>query len=59
MLILECHSKCWNSAPHAGSTHAAQDYDATTTMLDCCEGTVVRIAYKVFLCPHHYYLALP
>ncbi len=46
----ECHSTCWNpcfpqwtAAPSTSSTHAAPDYDATTTMLDCRQGTIFLV----------------
>ncbi len=46
----ECHSTCWNpcfpqwtTAPSTSSSHAAPDHDATSTMLDCRQGTVLLV----------------
>ncbi len=44
----ECHSTCWNSLnepqlPSTSSSHATQDHDATTTMLDCRQSTIVLL----------------
>ncbi len=43
----ECHSTCWNPCflqlPSTSSSHAAPDHDATTTMLDCRQGTIFLV----------------
>ncbi len=38
----ECHSTCWNPCFPQWS-HAAPDHDATTTMLDCRQGTIFLV----------------
>ncbi len=46
----ECYNTCWNPCslnelqlPSTSSTHAAPDHDATTTMLDCRQGTIFLV----------------